>query len=84
MIEFDWQAGIGGAGHRLYRDNRYGVQLEIVTPKRAFGWGEGKPYYYIDGDSRTFTSEEDLSAALEEKIKCPHCQGFQLITSRGE
>ena len=51
----------------LYRSTAYGrgVQMEVHTPIKADGEpGESCMYWFIDGDSREFRSEEAMLEAL--------------------
>ena len=52
--------------HRVYRDDKLGVQMEVTT-KRRNGFPVGKTrrrLFYIDGDKKEYRSEEALIAAI--------------------
>jgi hypothetical protein len=53
--------------HRAYRNNLYGLQIEIVTKRVRGKWGDGTSYWYLDGDEREFTTAEACYAAWVEK-----------------
>jgi hypothetical protein len=50
----------------LYRDDKLGVQKECHVPHRNGKPCKGKTYYFIDGDDREFTTEEELIEALRK------------------
>lgn len=53
----------------LHRDDKLKIQREIYTPvdKDGFTKSKGqKIYYFIDGDSREFRTEQELIKALVE------------------
>jgi hypothetical protein len=42
-------------GHRVYRNNEHGLQMEVVTARTKGGtWKKGQHYYYLDGNDREF------------------------------
>lgn len=56
--------------HRLYRNNKHGLQIEVKTPfqKRTQQWGAGKKYYYIDNDPREFSNQAEWYLAYMHKV----------------
>ena len=53
----------------LYRDNEKKVQAEVHTSFTKMGQprqGTERMYYFLDGDKRTFRTEEELMAAWKE------------------
>ena len=50
----------------LYRDERFKVQCEIITPrnKASGNFGQGKLYFFLDDDKRTFSSQDELRQAI--------------------
>lgn len=57
----------GSSHHNISRDDRYNIQMEMLSKETPFG-GAGKPkvYFYIDGQSAEFHSEEELCKAWNE------------------
>lgn len=67
-------------GRGLYRDEELKVQLEVITPRNQHGdWGTGKTFYFIDGDTREFLTEEALIEAYNEKFQFDGEQPKQLL-----
>lgn len=54
--------------HRVYRDDKLGVQMELLTKRRSGRpVGHGKYYFFIDKDDREFKSKKAMLKALREK-----------------
>lgn len=54
---------------RLYRNDKYGVQKEVYTPRNPVTckWGTGKAYFFLDGDERVFETSDQCYVAYMEK-----------------
>lgn len=51
--------------HRVYRDDKLGVQLEVITKRRnGMPIGKGKNYFFLDGKKGEFRSETALMKAV--------------------
>jgi hypothetical protein len=48
--------------HALFRDDRYSIQMETITPKSQTTqvFGKKKVYFFIDGCEKEMTEIEDL------------------------
>ena len=54
---------------RMYRNAEHGVQTELYTPKDKHGrWGEGRWYYFLDGDVREFANSAEQYVAYMERV----------------
>lgn len=55
---------------RLYRNDAHGIQKEVFTKRNphTHQWGNGKAYYFVDGDPRQFETVADWYVAYMEKI----------------
>ena len=55
---------------RLYRNDDHGIQKEVFTTRSplTLQWGEGKAYYFVDGDPRQFETVADCYVAYMEKV----------------
>jgi hypothetical protein len=52
----------------IYRDDALGIQKQVMTRRSTLLFAaREREFYFIDGDRRTFRSEERLLAALETK-----------------
>lgn len=50
----------------VYRDDAMGVQKQVITRRNTiFFTPKEREFYFIDGDQRTFRSEEQLLKALQ-------------------
>lgn len=57
----------GQTHHSISRDERYKIQMEMVSRTKPSGEpGKPKVYFYIDDHSAEFYSEEDLCNAWNE------------------
>lgn len=56
--------------HRLYRNHAHGIQKEVFTKRNlnTLQWGNGKAYYFVDGDPRQFETVADCYVAYMEKV----------------
>lgn len=55
---------------RIFRDEKLGVQREDISNISLWrAKNQVKSYYRIDGDSRIFTSENELKKALNERTR---------------
>ena len=50
----------------LYRDDRLGVQLQVMTKTRGLFRGSPSEFYFIDGVKRIFRKEEALVKHLKK------------------
>ena len=49
----------------IYRDDELGIQKQVMTRRWTFIFpAREREYYFIDGDDRTFRTEDRLLAAL--------------------
>lgn len=49
----------------IFRDDELGVQKQVMTRRTAFALlAREREYYFIDGEKRTFRSEQKLLRAL--------------------
>lgn len=47
-----------------------GIQKEVYTPANRFGeFRKAETYYFIDGDEREFTTEEELIEVIRQNSK---------------
>lgn len=54
----------------IYRDDALGVQKQVMTRRWTFLFQpREREFYFIDGDKRTFRSEDRLIAALRSRIR---------------
>jgi hypothetical protein len=52
----------------IYRDDTLGIQKQVMTRRSPlFFSAREREFFFIDGDRRTFRSQERLMAALEMK-----------------
>ena len=63
----DWGA------HRMYRNERIGLQVEIVTKRVRrgdiySGWKKEKRFFFLDGDARQFDTLDQVYVAYMEKV----------------
>lgn len=55
-------------GHRIYRNEEHGLQVEIVTARKENGdWHKGQRYYYLDGDEQEYENAEDCYNAYRQR-----------------
>lgn len=75
MIDWQLKLHLNGEKYhsRLYRAKYkgFGIQMEVHTPVlKSFDgpkdFGKAETYYFIDGDEREFSTEEELIKAIEE------------------
>ena len=50
-----------------YADEKLGVTIEIITPKKNGQFQDEQRYYFINGDEREFKTPLELMEALYEK-----------------
>ena len=50
-----------------YADEKLGVSLEIITPKKRGEFQKEERYYFIDGDKQEYKTPLELMEALYEK-----------------
>lgn len=63
----DWGA------HRAYRNEDAKLQKEVVTKRKRHGdiyggWKDGDVYYYLDGDSNTYRTLDQVYLAYMERV----------------
>lgn len=59
----DWWAA------RSYRNDQYGVQIEVrTTRKHHGGWKPEERFYFLDWDGRTFTTLDQVYVAYMETV----------------
>ena len=51
----------------MYADEKLGVTLEIITPKKNGSFGKGESYFFINNDKREFKTPLELMEALYDK-----------------
>lgn len=86
-LDMQMRTSISGSKEHalLYRNDKYGCQMEIHTPvKKGMRDEHGNPdrfgkatrTFYIDGDEREFTDPQKFIEALVEKVNSsPATQG---------
>lgn len=52
----------------LYRDDRLGLQLQVMTKTRGLFRGSPAEYYFIDGVKRVFRNEETMIRHLARRL----------------
>jgi hypothetical protein len=53
----------------IYRDDALGIQKQVITRRWTFIFqAREREFYFIDGDKRTFRSEDRLMAALRSRM----------------
>ncbi len=58
-----------GGATRMYRNENYGLHIEIVTKKDKYGeWGEGKQHFYVDGDPNEYANVAEQYEAYMRKV----------------
>jgi len=72
QLQFEYRTGItfDTGAQRMYRNDKHGLQNELYTDrdKRTGVWGNGKRYWFVDGDNRQFESADQCYVAYMEKV----------------
>lgn len=71
IIKLQYSQGMVFEDHyeRMYRDEKYKVQLEVITGRDEHGFPTDKieRSYFIDNDEKKYKSEEEVIEALNKK-----------------
>lgn len=61
-IKFEYVQGIRFDDHaeRVYQNKEFGLQMNIVTPKKNGEWGKGKKFYSLMGSKNDYESYQEL------------------------
>lgn len=52
---------------RTLRNDEHGITMQIVTPRLAKKWGEGRKTFYLDGIAKPFETTDALLAAINAR-----------------
>lgn len=65
-IKFEYVQGITfqNSAERVYQNKEYGLQMNLITPRKRGAWGKGKKYYSLIGSKKDYETYQELREQL--------------------